>query len=46
MKNSEKKRVLTSKQFFKKIRIVMTPERRETLFHFQNWAGTKMGFGI
>lgn len=45
MKNVKKKRILTSKQFVKKIRIVMTPERRETLFHFKDWTKARMGLG-
>lgn len=45
MKNLEKKKVLTSKQFFKKIRILMTPRRRENLFHFRDWTDKRMGLG-
>jgi len=37
MKKVEKQKVLTSKQFFKKIRILMTPRRKENLLHFRDW---------
>lgn len=38
MKNVDQKKVLTSKQFFKKIRILMIPRRRENLFQFRDWS--------